>query len=443
MADAGTRLERRAITKISWRLLPLLGACYLVAIIDRGNVSFASVSMNAELKFSEAVYGLGVACFFISYALFEVPSNLLLNRFGARRWLARIMVTWGIVSMAMVFVRTPWEFYGLRFLLGMAEAGFFPGVTHYVSEWMPAHQRGRAISRFYIASALALVALGASAPPLLGLHGLAGLSGWQWLFIVQGLPAVLLGVALLFALPDRYSEAAWLEPEEKAWLDREMALGTAATGAAPIGIGGALLQPIVLVAGTALALNFAVGSAIGFSLPKLMTDQMHWSIAQAGKMTVVSGVLVGVAMLIAGVVSDRMARPSRLVAILMLVTAAGGMMILFGGTTMIAAAGGVIFTVAGQVAGLVILITLTRFIHPTARAAGIAMSNTLGQIGAAIGPALWGLAASATGSFSLGLLIASVVMAFAALIAWSIELVTARKAPSPVLSSIRPTAHQH
>lgn len=434
MVDATGELERRVVAKISWRLLPLLGVCYLVALIDRGNVSFASVSMNAELKFSEAVYGIGVACFFVSYALFEVPSNLLLNRFGARRWIARIMVTWGIVSMATVFVQTPWEFYGLRFLLGMAEAGFFPGVAHYVSEWMPPHQRGRAISRFYIAGAFSLIVLGASAPPLLALHGLAGLSGWQWLFIVQGLPAVLLGIALLFALPDRYSEAAWLAPEEKAWLDREMALGTAATGPAPVGIGGALLQPIVLIAGSALALSFAAGNAVIYSMPKLMTDQLHWSIAQAGTMTIVSGVLVGAAILISGVVSDRMARPSRLVAILMLATAAGGMMVLLGGATLVAAAGGVIFTVASQTAALVTLITLTRFIHPAARAAGIAMSSTLGQIGAAIGPALWGIAASATGGFSLGLLIASLVLVCAAVIAWSIELVTARTVRDPAFA---------
>lgn len=430
MADATSNLERRVVAKISWRLLPLLGACYLVALIDRGNVSFASISMNAELKFSEAVYGLGVASFFVSYALFEVPSNLLLNRFGARRWIARIMISWGIVSMAMVFVRTPWEFYGLRFLLGMAEAGFFPGVAHFVSEWMPAHQRGRAISRFYIAGALSLIVLGASAPPLLAMHGLAGLSGWQWLFIIQGLPAVLLGITLLFALPDNFRTAAWLAPEEKAWLENEIMRGTAATGPPPIGVRSALFQPLVLVAGTALALSFAAAAAVGFSLPKMMTDQLHWSVAQVGIMTVASGILVGVAMLVAGILSDRMARPSRLVAILMLANAAGGMMLLLGGKTLIAVVGGTLFTIAGQVAGLVLLITLARFLHPTSRAAGIAMSNTLGQIGAAVGPALWGVAASATGSFDLGLAIAALTLICAALIAWSIELVTARSASS-------------
>lgn len=434
MANATSNLERRVVARISWRLLPLLGACYLVALIDRGNVSFASISMNAELKFSEAVYGLGVACFFVSYAVFEVPSNLLLNRFGARRWIARIMISWGIVSMAMVFVRTPWEFYGLRFLLGMAEAGFFPGVAHYVSEWMPAHQRGRAISRFYIAGALSLIVLGASAPPLLAMHGLAGLSGWQWLFIIQGLPAVLLGITLLFALPDSFRTAAWLAPEEKAWLEDEIRRGTAATGPPPIGVRSALFQPLVLVAGTALALSFAAAAAVGFSLPKMMTDQLHWSVAQVGIMTVASGILVGVAMLIAGIISDRMARPSRLVAILMLANAAGGMMLLLGGTTLVAVVGGTLFTIAAQVSGLVLLITMARFIHPSARAAGIAMTNTLGQIGAAVGPALWGAAASATGSFSLGLLIASLVLVGAALIAWSIELVTAHSARSSAIA---------
>jgi len=334
----------------------------------------------------------------------------------------------------MVFVRTPWEFYGLRFLLGMAEAGFFPGIVHYVSEWMPAHQRGRAISRFYIASGFSLVVLGASAPPLLALHGLVGLSGWQWLFLIQGLPAVLLGIILLFALPDSFRNAPWLSSEEKVWLDSEIARGTAATGTPPIGLRGALLQPIVLIAGAADLLVFAALVAVSYSLPKIMTEQMHWSVAKAGTMTSVSGVLIVLAMLIAGSVADRMAQPSRLAAVLILATAAGCLMVLLGGATGVAAAGGVILTVANQTSVLVILITLAKFIHPSARAVGIAMTNTLGQIGSAIGPALWGAAASATGSFSLGLLIASLVLVCAALIAWSIELVTARSASSPAFA---------
>lgn len=435
MANATSNLERRVVARISWRLLPLLCAAYLVSLIDRGNLSFAAVSMNADLDFSETVYGLGVASFFVSYALFEVPSNLLLNRFGARRWLARIMVTWGLIAMAMIFVRTPWEFYGLRFLLGMAEAGFVPGVAHYISEWFPPHQRGRAVSRFYLASPLSLVVLGASAPPLLAMHGFAGLSGWQWLFVLQGLPAVVLGIVLLVALPESFRKADWLDTEEKAWLETEMTRGPDATAAAPVGISGALLQPLVLIAGVTLLLNFGAGNAVGPSLPKIMTEKLHWSMAQIGTMTAASGVLVGLMMLVVGSVTDRVARPSRLAAILLLANAASALMLLLGGTTLIAVAGGMLFTALGPAAGLAVFIIMTRFLHPVTRAAGIAMSNTLGQVGSAIGPALWGVAASATGSFDLGLTIVSLTMFCAALTAWSIELVTTRSASSPAPAS--------
>lgn len=430
MVETTDRIEARTVAKISWRLLPLLGACYLTSILDRGNVSFAAVTMNAELGFSEAVYGLGVACFFISYALFEVPSNLLLNRFGARRWIARIMVTWGLVSMAMMVVRTPWEFYGLRFLLGMAEAGFVPGVAHYISEWLPAHQRARAISRFYIASPLSYIVLGATAPPLLALHGALGLSGWQWLFIIQGLPAVVLGIVLLFALPDRVDQVAWLDEREKAWLTEAINQSMTLTGQAPKGLRAALLHPIVLTAGLALMLSFGASNAVAFSFPKIMAAQLHWSVDGIGAITALSGLLGIPAMLVAGIIADRMAQPSRLAGGLLIASAIGAVMLLLGGASLVAVVGGVLFTLASLTGGLMLLTVLTRFVHPSARAAGIAMSNTMGQTGAILGPALWGIAATGTGSFSFGLTAVAIVMFCAAIVAVLIERLTAGRAKS-------------
>lgn len=421
MAAPTDKIEARAVAKINWRLLPLLGACYLTSVLDRGNISFAAVTMNAQLGFSEIVYGFGVACFFISYALFEVPSNLLLNRFGARRWIARIMVSWGLVSMAMIFVRTPWEFYGLRFLLGMAEAGFVPGVAHYISEWLPAHQRARAISRFYIAGPLSYIVLGATAPPLLAMHGALGLSGWQWLFAVQGLPAVILGVVLLYALPDRIDQVAWLNQHDKAWLTESIAHSTSRTGEAPKGLRGALFHPIVLMVGVALMLAFAAGNAVSFSLPKIMVSQLHWSVERVGAMTAFSGLLAIPAMLIAGMIADKMAQPSRLASGILFAAAIGSLMLLLGGTSLIAVVGGVLFTLASLTGGLMLLTVLTRFVHPGARAAGVAMSNTMAQIGGVLGPVLWGIAATATKSFSLGLAAAVIVTVCAAAVAAAIE----------------------
>src|SRR5271170_7568016 len=213
-------LARAALRKATWRLIPLIALGYGTAYMDRVNISFASLQMNRDLHFSNTVYGFGAGLFFLSYAACEIPSNLLLYRFGARRWLARIMITWGILAMAMLFVRTPWQFYTARFLLGMSEAGFFPGVIFYLMQWFPPELRARAISRFYIAHPLSSVFMGLIAGALLNLDGHFGLRGWQWLFLVEGLPAVLLGLAFFLFLPDSPAQANWLTEDERQWIIR-------------------------------------------------------------------------------------------------------------------------------------------------------------------------------------------------------------------------------
>ena len=209
------QIGRAAVSKASWRLLPLIGLGYGIAYMDRVNISFAALQMNQDLHFSATVYGLGGGLFFLSYAMLEVPSNLLLVRFGARRWIARIMLTWGLLAAGMMFVKTPTQFYVMRFLLGSAEAGFFPGVGFYLMQWFPAAHRGRAISRFYVALPLRSVVMGAVAGSLLNRHGQFGLAGWQWLFLVEGLPAVILSAVILVGLPDSPAQAAWLTDNER------------------------------------------------------------------------------------------------------------------------------------------------------------------------------------------------------------------------------------
>ena len=258
-------VARSAMTKAAWRLLPLIGLGYLIALIDRSNISFASLQMNVELGFSAAVYGLGAGIFFVGYSLFEIPSNLLCARFGPRRWIARIMLTWGLISAGMMFVRTPAQFYIMRFLLGVAEAGFFPGVLLYLSAWFPSARRGRAVSRFYIAVPASTIGTGGLAGWLLGLGGLLQLAGWQWLFLAEGLPAVVLAVALLVLLPDSPDAAAWLSDVEEAWLSRALATDVCASRASHDGFLRALLDPVVIGIGSAAALTLACSNAIGFS----------------------------------------------------------------------------------------------------------------------------------------------------------------------------------
>ncbi|HEY7840969.1 MAG TPA: MFS transporter, partial [Gammaproteobacteria bacterium] len=206
-------MEQAVVARVTWRLMPFLLVLYLIAYLDRVNVGFAALQMNEDLGFSAAVYGLGAGVFFAGYALFEVPSNLVLAKVGARLWIARIMITWGVISTSMMFVQGPASFYTLRFLLGVAEAGFLPGIIYYLSNWYPSAQRAKAVGWFMSAIPLSIVVGGPLAGLLLGMDGLLGLKGWQWLFLLEGLPAVILGVIVLFYLTDRPEEAQWLEPE--------------------------------------------------------------------------------------------------------------------------------------------------------------------------------------------------------------------------------------
>src|SRR6059036_3838956 len=210
--------EEKVLSRVTRRLIPFMFLLYIVSYLDRINVGFAALQLNKALKFDPAVFGLGAGIFFIGYFIFEVPSNLIMERIGARIWIARILVTWGIVSSAMMFVNGPATFYILRFLLGVAEAGFFPGMILYLTYWFPAGVRGRAVARFMTATAIAGVIGGPISGILLNLHGIAGLAGWQWLFLIEGIPAIILGFLVFAILPDRPQAARWLTAAEKAWI---------------------------------------------------------------------------------------------------------------------------------------------------------------------------------------------------------------------------------
>ncbi len=216
--EESSSLEKRTMRRVTLRLIPFMFILYIVAYLDRINVGFAALQMNAELHLSHAVFGLGSGIFFIGYFLFEIPSNLILQRVGARLWIARIMVSWGLISSALMFVSGPKSFYALRFLLGLAEAGFFPGMILYLTYWFPIRYMARNVALFMTATSLAGVIGGPVSGALLEMHGFGGLSGWQWLFLLEGVPAVILGVVVLFYLPERPEKAAWLPQAEKVWL---------------------------------------------------------------------------------------------------------------------------------------------------------------------------------------------------------------------------------
>ncbi len=249
-SDAAADLGRSTLAKVGWRLLPFLLLLYVVAWLDRVNIGFAALQMNADLGFSAAVYGFGAGIFFIGYALFEVPSNLILARVGARLWIARIMITWGILSIAMMYVQGAASFYTLRFLLGVAEAGFLPGIIYYLGNWYP-RRTGRARSRGSCSRSRCRPSSADRSPAcILQLNGWHGLTGWQWLFLLEGIPAVLLGFVVLVYLTDSPDKAEWLEPEERQWLtERVQAEQRAAQQKHGVGIGAALVHPTVWLLG--------------------------------------------------------------------------------------------------------------------------------------------------------------------------------------------------
>jgi MFS transporter, ACS family, tartrate transporter len=213
---------RALYAKISWRLIPYMFLLYIVAYLDRVNVGFAAMDMQRDLHFSNTVYGTGAGIFFLGSALFDLPSNLILLRVGPRVWIARIMISWGVISTCMMFMHSKESFYVLRFLLGVSEAGFFPGMIIYLTYWFPTHERARAVARFMTATSLAGVVGGPLSGYLLRLDGRSGLAGWQWLFLSEGIPTILLGISVLFLLKDHLEQADWMRPEEKVWLAGEL-----------------------------------------------------------------------------------------------------------------------------------------------------------------------------------------------------------------------------
>ena len=393
---AGTGVLARA----SWRIIPLLGLAYMIAFMDRSNISFAAKTMNADLGFSATIYGIGGGVFFLSYAVFEIPSNILLERVGARRWIARIMISWGLIAAAMMWVRTPWQFYTLRFLLGMAEAGFFPGVIFYLSLWFPRAARGRAISRFYISGPLARVVMGLLSPALLAMNGVGGLKGWQWLFVVEGLPAVAVGGLVLWLLPERPETVAWLSPAEKAWLAGQLADENDAMRHR--NLLAALRLPAVMLLGMVGLLTTCAYYTFTLSEPQILAQATGWSGVSVGYLVSLGGLVGACGMLFTGWLSDKSGtRLPFMVGSASIVLLAYVLFALGGGRTTGLLAYACYVACWGSVT-LSVWMSCTDLVPPRDMAVATAMVNTMSQIGAFVGPILWGVAKDHTGSFHTG-----------------------------------------
>jgi MFS family permease len=392
---AKSEVETSTIRAISWRLIPFLVLAYFFSYLDRVNLGFAALTMNADLKFSPLVYAWGAGIFFIGYFIFEIPSNLALERFGASRWIARIMVTWGIISALMATVSGEMSFYILRFLLGVAEAGFFPGIILYLTYWYPAEYRARFLAAFAIAVPVSTVIGAPISGLLLGLDGVMGLKGWQWLFIIEGIPSMLLGIVTWFYLTDRPEKADWLTTEQKAWLAAKLQAEVATKQAAQhLTLGQALSSPKVIM--LSLIYFGFVGALYGmqFWLPQIV-KAFGLTNAQTGFVTAIPYLFGTIAMILWARHSD--ATRER-------VAHVGGPLLLT------AAAIGVFCTFA-------VFWTLpTAWLSGTAAAGGIALINSIGNLAGFGGPYLIGWVKDTTGSTSNGLLVLSLLPLMAGLL---------------------------
>jgi MFS family permease len=424
--------------RVMLRLVPLLFALYICNFVDRTNLSIAALQMNADLRFSATAFGFGSGIFFLGYVVFEVPSNLILARVGARRWIARIMITWGLVASAMMFVRTPAQFYWARFLLGVAEAGFFPGIAYYLSQWFPAERRARSLAGFMIAIPISAAIGNPLGAWLLGLNGSLGLRGWQWLFLLEGIPSVLLGVAVLVLLTDRVEEAGWLSEDQRAWLAARLARDEDQSSAPhEVASLGALRHPLLWLAALPYLLTITAGYGYVFWAPTIIRDTLHVSNLATGFITGGIACVAGVAMLALGARSDRTGERCLYAggtAFLGAIGCAGAALL----TTPLGRVGGLALMHVGLVTYLVVFWCLpSLLLRGTAAAAGLALVNSIGSIGGFAGPYLIGWLKDTTG----GTRGAFLVLGAMALAAAGLSLVLRRQPAfaSPRTAITRPT----
>jgi ACS family tartrate transporter-like MFS transporter len=397
-------LETRTITKVSARLVPFLIVCFFVAYLDRVNVSFAALTMNRDLGLTASQYGAGAGIFFIAYFLFEVPSNLLLERFGARKWIARIMLTWGLISGATAFVGGATSFYVVRVLLGIAESGFFPGIIFFLTLWFPTVYRARMIGYFMAAIPLSTVIGAPVSGLLLGLDGFMGMKGWQWLFILEAVPSLILSVVVFYYLTDRPADASWLADDERAWLVRRLEQErTQRETIRHYSVLQALVNPKVLALSLVYFGSVAMNYGLSFFLPQIV-KAFGMSNFQTGLVSALPYLVGLLSIVLWGRRSDRKRERRLHAAFPMLVASAGiALSTALDDPTMkmvaLCVAG---FGIFGS---LPVFWTLpTAFLSGAAAAGGIALINSIGNLAGFFGPYAMGWIKDSTGSYAGGLL---------------------------------------
>lgn len=418
LADAD--VERAAFRKAAWRLVPFLTFAYLLNYMDRNNVGFAALTMNADTGLTATQFGFGAGLLFFSYSAFEIPSNIALYRYGARTWIARIMITWGIVSAATAFVTGPQSWYLLRFLLGVAEAGFFPGITFYLATWFPAEYRARMLAWFLVGIPASTVVGGPVSGLLLQMDGVGGLAGWKWLFIIEGIPAALLGIAAFWVLPDGPEDATFLTEDERRLVRARIA--SERREKEQRHLLPALKDPRVLILALA-QFGFTAGSyGVGIWLPQILkTAQL--SNLEIGFITGGCYVVASIAMVVWAARVDRSGRKIGNLALACLVATLGLAAAILTPNIWLSLSW-ITLALIGITAARAVFWTIpTRFLTGLAAAGGFAFINSIGTLGGFVGPYAVGWLRDATGSFSAGLLAMAALLALSTAMSWSLRFV--------------------
>ncbi|MFM0326181.1 MFS transporter [Caballeronia glebae] len=411
-------LEQQAVRKAAWRFIPLLALAYFFNYLDRTSVGFAALTMNRDLGLTATQFGWGAGIMFAGYCVCEVPSNLAMYRFGARRWLARIMITWGFFAAATAFAVGPNSFYAIRLLLGIGEAGFFPGVIFFLSVWFPASYRTRVLAWFTVSTPLSSLVGGPLSAWLLKFDGLLGLAGWKWMFIVEGLPACVLGFLVLKMLADKPADAKWLSPEERQAL--QSAFDREGTGSQKKKNFGAALKDVRMYILALISFGFTMGSyGIGIWLPQMLKAH-GMSVTQTGWVSAVPYFFATIALLWwAKRVDRRGGHIANLAAGLLIGAVALGISTYF--QQLVPAMTGITLALIGTIAGRTIFYTLpARFLSGQAAAGGLALINSIGALGGFAGPYLVGYLKDSFGTFTAGMIGLSVVLVITTLLTLSL-----------------------
>ncbi len=425
-------LEASTIRTLYWRILPFLILCYVVAFLDRVNVGFAALHMNADLGFTASVYGLGAGIFSIGYFLFEVPSNLIMNKVGERIWIARIMVSWGLISAGFAFIQGQNSFFVMRFLLGVAEAGFFPGIVLYLSRWFPARVLGSATAIFILGLPIAvLVGAPISTAILANMHDIAGFKNWQWLFLLEGFLAVIVGVVAFFVLGNGPASVKWLSPDQRKWLTSTLdAERRVKESQRTYGVMEALLSGKVALLAFAIFCNITALFGITLWMPQIIKGFGGLTNTQAGLLTAVPYFCAGVAMVFNARHSDRTGELRLHVLVPACIGAAGLVMTGLSSSPQLAMLG-ICIGAAGILSSNILFWPLpSMFLTGAAAAAGIALVNSVGNLGGFVGPYITGWAKDFFGNYAASMCMLAGMVALYGLIIYTFVTAMNRKVVS-------------